>query len=101
MPFGLSDKIFGIIISTFSSNKNIESAILFGSRAKGTYKPGSDIDIVIKGTDLTIDDIIKLQNIFDELDQVYTFDILIFQDITEPALLNHIERAGIEIFRRE
>jgi uncharacterized protein len=100
MPFGLSDKIFSLITSTLSENENIESAILFGSRAKGNFKPGSDIDIALKGPKLSIEDILQLQSVFDGFDQPYTFDIVVYQNITSPELISHIDRLGIEFYKK-
>jgi len=100
MPFGISESLFDQIVSLFEQNPHVIKAILFGSRAKGNYKPGSDVDIAISGKDLTLQDILSLQNHLDDLDQPYIFDIILFDSITEPALINHIERAGIEIYHR-
>jgi uncharacterized protein len=100
MPYGLSDILFGQILSTLASNQKVESAILFGSRAKGTFKPGSDVDIVLKGPELTVKDIFFFQNQLDDIDQPYSFDFILFHTITEPALINHIKRTGIAIYRR-
>jgi uncharacterized protein len=101
MPFGLSDIYFSQILSTFTMNQHVERAILFGSRAKGTYRPGSDVDIALEGPDLNLKDILLLQNQLDDFDQPYLFDLILFHTITEPALISHIEKTGIEIFRRE
>ncbi len=45
--FGLSDNNFNCIIKTIELNPKVEKAIIFGSRAMGNYKPGSDIDIAV------------------------------------------------------
>ena len=100
MPYGLNDTNFGQILSVLAMNQQVESAILFGSRAKGTYKPGSDVDIALKGPELKLKDILALQNLLDDFDQPYIFDLILYHTITEPALISHIEKTGIEIFRR-
>ena len=100
MPYGLNDTNFGQILSVLAMNQQVESAILFGSRAKGTFKPGSDVDIALKGPALKLKDILALQNLLDDFDQPYIFDLILYHTITEPSLISHIERTGIEIFRR-
>jgi uncharacterized protein len=100
MPYGISKHLFDQIISTIAGNQHVESAILFGSRAKGNFKPGSDVDIVLKGEELKLKDVLDLQNQLDDQNQPYLFDIIIFQDITEPALVDHIERCGVYIYRK-
>ena len=79
-------------------NKKISTAILFGSRAKGSFEPGSDIDIAIKGSELNLNVIIELKIILDDLLLPYKFDIVIYDRISEPALLDHINRVGISLF---
>ena len=101
MPYGLSDQTFSSILSVIKSNPAIDSAILFGSRAKGTYKDGSDIDIALHGSSLRLNDILQLQRLIDESDLAYTFDLVIFKNIQEQALIEHIQRVGIEIYRKE
>lgn len=68
--------------------------IIYGSRAKGNYRKGSDIDLVLKGENLTINDVLKLEDDLDELLLPYLFDISILHHIKNPNLLGHIERVG-------
>jgi uncharacterized protein len=75
VKFGLSYETINKINSVFASHPEVEEVILFGSRAKGTYREGSDIDITLKGCSLN--EYIKSQIIIenDELDTPYLFDI--------------------------
>jgi predicted nucleotidyltransferase len=100
MPFGISDEVFSEIIQIFKEHEHIEKAILFGSRAKGTYKPGSDIDIALNGQELNLKDVLSMQNRLDDLDQPYFFDLVILNSITEDGLKQHIERVGVEIYSK-
>lgn len=99
-PFGINDELFVEIIQIFKEHEHIEKAILFGSRAKGTHKPGSDIDIALNGENLNLKDILSMQNRLDDLDQPYFFDLVIMSSITEDGLKQHIERVGVEIYSR-
>jgi type I restriction enzyme, S subunit len=100
MKFGLTDKVVEKIKDVFEENSNIDKAIIFGSRAKGNYKPGSDIDIALKGQYLTFDDILKLHAKLDDLNMAYEIDLLNYDTIKEPALKEHIDRAGIVFYER-
>ena len=97
---GLKEELIKELKQIFSSSENIESVILFGSRAKENFKNGSDIDLAIKGKDLILKDIYSLQNKIDDLNLPYTFDIQIYNDIKEPALKEHIDRVGIVIYTK-
>lgn len=80
---------------------SIKRAIIYGSRAKGNYKAGSDIDLTLLGVDITLS---ELLNIYDELDDSflpYTFDISIFNDLKEPDLKEHITRVGKIFYSKE
>lgn len=76
---------------------NIQDAILFGSRAKGTFSPGSDIDIALKGKDIVLNDVLDLKTALEELNLPYKFDLVIYDRITEEALKEHITRVGISL----
>jgi len=80
------------------TNPRIDKGIIFGSRAKGNYKDGSDIDIAIKGENLKLDDILALKVKLDDLDLPYNIDLINYADIKEPDLTEHIDRVGVEFY---
>jgi len=98
--YGLLKMDIERIISIFKSNSKIDNVILFGSRAIGNYKPGSDIDIALKGTDIKLNDILNVNAELDKLSTPYKFDVVIYNRITENALTDHIDRVGISLFNR-
>lgn len=100
MKFGLDDKIIEKLIQVFEDNSKVDKAILFGSRAKGNYRPDSDIDIAIKGYDITIDDIIKMSVTFEDKGINNKIDLIDYDSIKEKALVEHIDRVGIELYSR-
>ena len=89
------------IISILSANSKTERVVLFGSRAMSNFEPGSDIDISWKGEALDINDVTKAGVAYDKLFLPYKLDLVIYNSITEPALLDHIERVGIVLFERD
>ncbi len=64
--FGISDSSYALIISVFEKFPQVETALIFGSRAKGNYRNGSDIDLAIKGNDCTPETASHLSGIINE-----------------------------------
>jgi type I restriction enzyme, S subunit len=100
MSFGLLDTEIEKIKQVFETNTKVDKAFVFGSRAKGNYKEGSDIDIAIKGNELNFNDVRSLVGKLDELNLIYDIDLLDYAKIKEPALKEHIDRVGIEFYSR-
>jgi len=74
---------------------------LYGSRAKGNYKTGSDIDLTLRGgVDLTLDVICKILNALDDLLLPYTIHLSIFDDISDQDVIEHIQRVGVVFYRK-
>lgn len=99
--FGIESSMFEQIIGVLRDNPLVEEAILYGSRAKGMHKPGSDIDIVLKGRELTLQDLNQISLALDELLLPYTFDLSLFHHIDNEELFAHIGRVGKTVFRRQ
>jgi predicted nucleotidyltransferase len=91
--FGLSGKTIGMINEIFSSYPAIEKVVIYGSRARGDYKNGSDIDLTIYG-DVSFDDKLRISGLIYDLPIPYTCDLSIFKDIKNENLTEHIERVG-------
>jgi predicted nucleotidyltransferase len=101
MKFGLSDQDMEVIAQMISACDEIDKAILFGSRAKGNHKPGSDIDIAIFGDNIDIHVISKLHSLLEDQGPLpYLFDVVDGTHLAHQALKEHIERVGQVIFVR-
>jgi type I restriction enzyme S subunit len=100
MKFGLEQNIIDKLIAVFEQHSKVDKALLFGSRAKGNYRPNSDIDIAIKGQDLNTDDIIAMSVAFEEKGITHKIDLINYFTIKEPDLKDHINRIGIELYSR-
>jgi len=100
MPYGLKEEQIEGIKTVFAGNPNVAEVILFGSRAKGNYKPGSDVDFALKGIDLKLDDILALNSKLEDLNLPYIFDLLIYDQIKDIAVIDHINRAGISFYKK-
>ena len=99
--YGLKEETVSDIKAVFAGCKDIETVILYGSRAKGNYKKGSDIDLTLTGNNLCSDIVFKVDRLIEELYLAYTFDISIFANIRNQSLIDHIERVGIVFYERE
>jgi predicted nucleotidyltransferase len=100
MKFGLSDKTVVQLKNIFSKYDQITEVILYGSRAKGNYDEGSDIDLAIKGKDFDFSLLQKINNEIDDLLLPYIVDILILNTIENKDIVNHIKRIGKTIYRK-
>jgi len=101
MKYGLKEQTINKIIKVFQSFPEIEQVILYGSRAKGTNKPSSDIDLTIKGKELNLQLINKIDLELDDLLLPYTFDLSIYNQIDNQELLEHIKRVGKEFYHKD
>ena len=77
MKFGLRQETICKISNVLARCKGVESAILYGSRAKGTHHSGSDIDLALKGQSLGLQDLLKVKLALEDLDIPYTVDVCI------------------------
>lgn len=94
-PYGITDNSYHLLINAFSQYPEIEKVILFGSRAKGNYKKGSDIDLAIKGKDCNEQIAFNLNAFLnEELPIPYHIDILYYDGLDHKELKEHIDRVG-------
>jgi len=100
MKFGLKNEIIERVNAIFKRYPDVEKAIIYGSRAKGNYKTGSDIDLTLKGAELTLSKIFPIEMEIDDLLLPYTFDISIFDQISNPDLIEHIDRIGFVFYEK-
>ena len=103
MKYGLSDKATIAIQNVFSRFPQVGAVILYGSRAKGNYREGSDIDltlIAVDGQSIDLGTRFKIDEALDELMLPYSFDISVMAEIDNPALIDHIERVGKDFYQK-
>ena len=101
--FGLSPGTLQKIRSTLARHPSVERAVVYGSRAKGNYKPGSDIDLTLFPAPGASIDHRELGNIEEEIDDLllpYMVDLSVFDQIDNDALREHIERVGRVLYAR-
>ena len=98
--YGLKEEHIKAINSVFSKYTQIEKAILYGSRAKGNYRNGSDIDLTLVGKNLDISTLFKIEIELDDLMLAYKIDISILHKTKNPSLVENISRVGITFYEK-
>lgn len=97
IKIGLKLHQYQLLNDVILSNPLVERAWVFGSRALGTFKESSDIDIALEGQALTLNEIALMLDTLDQSSLPYKVDLSIKHKITSPELLAHIEQHGLQI----
>jgi predicted nucleotidyltransferase len=98
--FGLPSDVIRKIQSIFLKNKHVEKVIIFGSRAMGNYRAGSDIDLTLIGLELTLSEQLNIENELDDLLLPYKIDLSLFQQIENSDLKTHIQKRGLIFYEK-
>lgn len=100
MTYGLSDKTLTAMLQAFKNYDELVSVVLFGSRAMGNYRNGSDIDLALLGnvSQATRDSLSTQLN--EVLPLPYFFDIVIYAKLSNKTLKEHIDDKGVVIYQR-
>jgi predicted nucleotidyltransferase len=100
--FGLKESTVHKICEVFARYPQVQQVILYGSRAKGNYKEGSDIDLVLIGNDDLNDRLLaRIDMEIDDLLLPYMVDLSILSHITDPDVIDHIRRVGVVFYSRD
>lgn len=100
MKFGLDETTIEKLTAAFATNPKVDKALLFGSRAKGNWREDSDIDIALKGYDLSLNDVLTISTALEDAGVRHKVDLIVYDSIKESALVAHIDRIGVEIYSR-
>ena len=98
---GLEDSVIMKIWTVLAGYPQVEKAVLYGSRARGDYRTGSDIDLTLcGGGDLTLSVRNRIAVELDDLLLPYMIDLSIFRDISDPDMIAHIQRVGTPVYEK-
>ena len=101
LRFGLKEATIQKLCDVLARYPQVEKAVLYGSRAKGNYKNGSDIDLTLQGgEDLTLTIMYGIMEEFDNLLLPYTIDLSIYRDIKDEDVIDHIKRVGVLFYEK-
>lgn len=98
MPYGLAQHTIDHLRDFFAGYPAIERVVIYGSRAKGTERPGSDIDLVLDAPTMSLNDLLVLESALDDLMLPYKVDVSLRHQLTSPELLEHIVRVGLMFY---
>lgn len=101
MRFGLSEATIQKLCAVLAQYPQVEQAVLYGSRATGSYRNGSDIDLALFGDDLNLQTLCKIMDAIDDLMLPYSVDLVIFGQVSDPDLKAHIQQAGVVFYQRK
>ena len=101
MNHGLTSETVDRIRSVLARFSDVEKAVLYGSRAKGNYKPGSDVDLTLFGSALNASILSRISTALDDLFLPQKIDISIFAKISHADLIDHIRRVGVVLYEKQ
>lgn len=98
--FGLSPRIAGLVRGILAGFPEVEKAVIYGSRAKGTHKNGSDIDLTLFGDGLTYEILGRIAALLDESPIPQSVDLSLYAKLDNAKLREHIDRVGRVFYTR-
>lgn len=101
MNSGLTEKAVAQIHAVLAKHPEVEKATLYGSRAKGNYRPGSDVDLTLLGDGVTQTILGQIQTELEDGLLPYRFDLSVFSQITHADILEHIQRVGVIFYEKK
>jgi Predicted nucleotidyltransferases len=99
MRFGLPESVVASVQRVLEDHPSVTECLVYGSRAKGSHREGSDIDLVLKG-DIESGELDAIELELEELDFPWSIDLSVYGDLDNPALVEHIDRVGRTLWRR-
>jgi predicted nucleotidyltransferase len=96
--FGLKPAVIDKLLQVFQRHPKVEKVLIYGSRAMENYRPGSDIDLSLKGKQLQWNDLQSIELEIDELLLPYKIDLSLYDQIDYKELIDHIDRWGAKFY---
>jgi predicted nucleotidyltransferase len=98
--FGLPEATVALMQGVFAAYPHVEKVVIYGSRAKGNFRPGSDIDLTLLGESLDGAVLSRILVDLDDLNMPYLLDVSLFSQISSDDLLDHIQRVGKVFYQK-
>lgn len=99
--FGLSEKTLTVIRDILAEFPSVEKAILYGSRAMGTHRNGSDVDLTLVGENLDLPTLGKIAAKLEDSPIPYQVDLSLLDRIDHEELRQHIVRVGVVFYQKD
>lgn len=100
MKFGLTEQTLNSMWQVFGQYPEIDRVLIYGSRAKGNFRKGSDIDLSLLGTGLSQKVLSTIARQLDELNMPYLIDLSIYDQLQSAELKSHINRIGQVFYQK-
>lgn len=98
--FGLSDIVISDICNVFKRHSNIDKVMIFGSRAKGNYSEGSDIDLALIGENISFNQLMDINIQIEDLGLLYKVDVIDYTKNSATPIGEHIDRVGLLFYEK-
>ena len=98
--FGLDEDLLAKIVAVLEESGHVDRVVIYGSRARGSFKNYSDIDIAVHAPDMTHDEFLLLCSAIDDLPIIFRIDVVHADRLADPKLMAKIHRDGVSIFDR-
>ena len=97
---GLTASHSQAIVQRLAQHPAVEAVVLYGSRALGRHRPGSDIDLCLQAPGMRLGELLVLGAALDDLLMPWPIDLQLQHLIQHQPLLDHIDRVGITLWHR-
>lgn len=99
--FGLRERDIAFIVEFAHRHPAIEAVGVFGSRAVGTHRTTSDVDIVLYGADIDIQLLSEAEEVLEHKSPFPFFvDIVHWDQISDPVFQKQIDGSVRIIYRK-
>ena len=99
--FGLSNEVIKDISDVLKKHPNIDKVLIFGSRAKGNYTEGSDIDLALIGQNISFNELLDINIQIEDLGLLYKVDIADYSKNIGTPFGEHIDRVGLLFYEKQ
>lgn len=98
MSHGLNETNHGRLTRVFEAFPAVRSVLIFGSRARGDAREGSDFDLAVVAPDMTAADFARLWDAVESLELIFKIDLIHFDRLPEGPLKGRIRAEGRPFF---
>ena len=95
---GLPESAVAKLRAIFSDYPEIDRVVLYGSRALGSCRTGSDIDLTLEAKSMGLSELLTIENRIDDLLLPWKVDLSLRHKIDNPELVAHIDRVGVTFY---
>ena len=101
MNFGLREADIQFMQALFQQHSDVEQVWVYGSRAKGTNQPGSDVDLALVGPHIQRETVRHIHFVLDENSPIpFFFDVLHWDSLSNQKLKDEIQRTAHLLHQR-